>query len=68
VTSRLIIHRTADDTATDIAYVMEDGTYAAVRIADGADTETIAGQLRALAARMAAKPSERRGPHARAKS
>ena len=57
MTARLIVHRTPDDTATDIAYVLADGSYAAVRIADSSDAETIAGQLRALAARMAAKPS-----------
>jgi len=67
MSSRLIIHRTTDDTATDIAYVLEDGSYAAVRIADSADAETIAGQLRALAARLAAKPAHARAPYRRVK-
>ena len=67
VTSRLIVHRTPDDTATDIACILEDGSYATVRIADSADTETIAGQLRALAARMAAKRSDARASHPRGK-
>ena len=63
--SRLVIHRTADDTATDISYVLEDGSHAAVRIADNADAETVAGQLRALAARMAAKSEDSKGSYRR---
>jgi len=63
--SRLLIHRTADDSATEIAYVLEDGSYATVRIADDADSVTIAGQLRALAARLAAKTQESQTPQRR---
>ena len=46
---RLTFTRTADDSATDVGYLHEDGQYAAVRIADISDPETIAGQLRVLA-------------------
>ena len=35
-----------------IGYMREDGLYAAVRIADDSDVETIAGQLRVLAEAM----------------
>ena len=46
---RLTFHRTKNDDATDVDYLRHDGQYAAVRIADHADAETIAGQLRVLA-------------------
>ena len=53
---RFQIRRSECDTATDIGYVREDGTYAAVRIADRSDAETIAGQLRVLAEQIARRP------------
>ena len=43
---RLTFARTADDSATDVGYLHEDGQYAAVRIADSSDPETIAPGLR----------------------
>ena len=43
---RLTFRRADNDTATDVGYVMNDGGYAAIRVHDDADTETIAGQLR----------------------
>ena len=48
------LHR--DDSATDVGYLHEDGQYAAVRIADISDPETIAGQLRVLAGHADAGP------------
>ena len=54
--AKLQIHRTECDTATDIGYMREDGVYAAVRISDWSDAETIAGQLRVLAEQIARAP------------
>jgi len=49
---RLTFRRSDNDTATDIGYVLDDGGYAAIRVADDSDTATVAGQFRALAARI----------------
>ena len=57
-TARLQFRRTECDTATDIGYQREDGTYAAVRVADNSDAETIAGQLRVLAEQITRKPMD----------
>jgi len=46
-----------DDTATDIGYMREDGAYAAVRIFDWSDAETISGQLRVLAGQITRPPA-----------
>ena len=53
---RLQFRRTECDTATDIGYMREDGAYAAVRIFDWSDVETIAGQLRVLAEQICRAP------------
>ena len=47
---RLEIRRDVD--ATVLSYMREDGLFAAVRIADDSDVETISGQLRVLAEAM----------------
>jgi hypothetical protein len=44
------------DTATDIGYMRADGVYAAVRIFDWSDAETIAGQLKVLAEQITRGP------------
>ena len=54
---RLQIRRTECDTATDIGYKREDGAYAAVRIFDWSDAETISGQLRVLAEQITRPPA-----------
>jgi hypothetical protein len=41
-----------------IGYMREDGLYAAVRIADDSDVETIAGQLRVLAESITRRPPD----------
>jgi hypothetical protein len=51
---RLEIRR--DEDSTVIGYMREDGAYAAVRIADDSDAETIADQLRVLAEAMPREP------------
>ena len=56
---RLEIRR--DEVATVIGYMREDGLYAAVRIADDSDVETIAGQLRVLAEAMLREPWDMSG-------
>ena len=43
---RFAFTHTEHDTATDVGYMRADGQYAAVRIADTSDPETIAKQLR----------------------
>jgi hypothetical protein len=49
---RLTFTRTEHDTAIDVGYMRADGQYAAVRIADTSDAETIAKQLQVLAEMM----------------
>jgi hypothetical protein len=56
MTPRFTFTRTEDDTATKRGYMRADGQYAAVRIADTSDAETIAGQLLVLA-EMLARPN-----------
>jgi len=55
--TRLTFRRTECDTATDIGYMREDGAYAAVRIFDWSDVETISGQLRVLAEQITRAPA-----------
>ena len=50
---RITFCRTADDDATDVGFVLDESAdYGVVRIFDKSDAKTIAGQLRALAARI----------------
>jgi hypothetical protein len=56
-TPRLQFRCTECDTATDIGYMREDGHYAAVRIFDWSDAESIAGQLKALAEQITRAPA-----------
>ena len=58
--SRLTFRRTEADTATDVGYVLPGGALAAIRVDDTSDAQTIAGQLRALAARIDPAGSEPR--------
>ena len=46
---RLTFTRTGDDTAIDVGYMRAAAHYAAGRIADTSDAETIAKQLQVLA-------------------
>ena len=54
---RLQIRRSECDTATDVRCMRDDGTYAAVRIFDWSDAETIAGHLRVLAKQISRGPA-----------